>query len=219
MPDHPTNIATRKHGYAPTLFGMAGTRVKYHRPGPYTEKHAAASDLKIEHGPRADGVLPARREPRGQPVTQSGEPADVVSTPLRAQPLPPPPIHRVELTFELTFEELHEGLTTSPDGKPRPAVSWRKGLLGWGAVHRLGGVPVHHDEPSKRVAARGDADAGAAGELRSGRCRGRRAAEPDRRAGGGRVRRHLRDRDPDPVCETPEQAAARQRASSRLAWC
>ncbi len=50
MPDHPTNVATRKHGYAPTLFGMAGTRVKYHRPGPYTEKHAAASDLKIERG-------------------------------------------------------------------------------------------------------------------------------------------------------------------------
>src|SRR4051812_19928172 len=50
MPDHPTNIATRKHGYTPTLFGMAGTRVKYHRPGPYTEKHAAASDLKIERG-------------------------------------------------------------------------------------------------------------------------------------------------------------------------
>jgi 2,3-bisphosphoglycerate-independent phosphoglycerate mutase len=50
MPDHPTNIATRKHGYAPTLFGMAGTRVKYHRPGPYSEKHAAASDLKIERG-------------------------------------------------------------------------------------------------------------------------------------------------------------------------
>ena len=50
LPDHPTNIATRKHGYAPTLFGMAGTRVKYHRPGPYTEKHAAASDLKIERG-------------------------------------------------------------------------------------------------------------------------------------------------------------------------
>jgi 2,3-bisphosphoglycerate-independent phosphoglycerate mutase len=50
MPDHPTNIATRKHGYAPALFGMAGTRVRGERPGPYTEKHAAASDLKIEHG-------------------------------------------------------------------------------------------------------------------------------------------------------------------------
>jgi 2,3-bisphosphoglycerate-independent phosphoglycerate mutase len=51
MPDHPTNIATRKHGYAPTLFGMAGTRVAAsHRTGPYTEKHAAVSDLKIERG-------------------------------------------------------------------------------------------------------------------------------------------------------------------------
>jgi 2,3-bisphosphoglycerate-independent phosphoglycerate mutase len=50
MPDHPTNIATRKHGYAPTLFGMAGTRVKGSHPGPYSERHAAASDLKIEHG-------------------------------------------------------------------------------------------------------------------------------------------------------------------------
>ena len=28
MPDHPTNIATRKHGYAPTPFCMAGTRVR-----------------------------------------------------------------------------------------------------------------------------------------------------------------------------------------------
>ena len=50
MPDHPTNIATRKHGYAPTLFGMAGTRVRGERPGPYSEKHAAKSDLKIERG-------------------------------------------------------------------------------------------------------------------------------------------------------------------------
>src|SRR4029450_14022388 len=51
MPDHPTNIATRKHGYAPTLFGMAGTRVaKSHPTGPYTEKHAVGSDLKIDRG-------------------------------------------------------------------------------------------------------------------------------------------------------------------------
>ena len=28
MPDHPTNIATRKHGYAPSPFAMAGTRVQ-----------------------------------------------------------------------------------------------------------------------------------------------------------------------------------------------
>src|SRR5215213_2309097 len=40
MPDHPTNIATRKHGYAPTLFGMAGTRVNNAIPRPYTEAAA-----------------------------------------------------------------------------------------------------------------------------------------------------------------------------------
>ena len=50
MPDHPTNIATRKHGYAPSPFAMAGTRVKSLRPAPYSEKNAAASDLKIERG-------------------------------------------------------------------------------------------------------------------------------------------------------------------------
>jgi len=50
LPDHPTNIATRKHGYAPTPFAMAGTRVKSLVKGPYSEKTAAASDLKIERG-------------------------------------------------------------------------------------------------------------------------------------------------------------------------
>ncbi len=50
MPDHPTNIATRKHGYAPTNFAMAGTRVHPLRPGPYTEKNAASSGLKIDRG-------------------------------------------------------------------------------------------------------------------------------------------------------------------------
>jgi hypothetical protein len=49
MPDHPTNIATRKHGYAPTLFGMAGTGVAGDRPGPYSEAHAAGGP-KIERG-------------------------------------------------------------------------------------------------------------------------------------------------------------------------
>jgi 2,3-bisphosphoglycerate-independent phosphoglycerate mutase len=49
MPDHPTNIATRKHGYAPTLFGMAGTGVTGDRPGPYSERHAAGGP-KIERG-------------------------------------------------------------------------------------------------------------------------------------------------------------------------
>ena len=50
MPDHPTNIATRKHGYAPTPFCMAGTRVRGVLHAPYSEKNAAASDLKIERG-------------------------------------------------------------------------------------------------------------------------------------------------------------------------
>jgi 2,3-bisphosphoglycerate-independent phosphoglycerate mutase len=50
MPDHPTNIATRKHGYAPSPFAMAGTRVRGIRPLPYSEANAAASDLKIERG-------------------------------------------------------------------------------------------------------------------------------------------------------------------------
>jgi 2,3-bisphosphoglycerate-independent phosphoglycerate mutase len=50
MPDHPTNIATRKHGYAPTPFAMAGTRVRGERKLPYSERSAAASDLKIERG-------------------------------------------------------------------------------------------------------------------------------------------------------------------------
>jgi 2,3-bisphosphoglycerate-independent phosphoglycerate mutase len=50
LPDHPTNIATRKHGYAPTPFCMAGTRVQGVVKAPYSEKNAAASDLKIERG-------------------------------------------------------------------------------------------------------------------------------------------------------------------------
>jgi len=50
LPDHPTNIATRKHGYAPTPFAMAGTGVRGLVKGPYSEKTAAASGLKIEHG-------------------------------------------------------------------------------------------------------------------------------------------------------------------------
>src|SRR5215218_3404349 len=41
LPDHPTNIATRKHGYAPTCFTMAGTRVTPTRPAAYSEKNAA----------------------------------------------------------------------------------------------------------------------------------------------------------------------------------
>jgi 2,3-bisphosphoglycerate-independent phosphoglycerate mutase len=50
LPDHPTNIATRKHGYAPTPFCMAGTRVHSLQKAPYSEKNATASDLKIDRG-------------------------------------------------------------------------------------------------------------------------------------------------------------------------
>ncbi len=50
MPDHPTNVATRKHGSAPVPFAMAGTRVRSLRKGPYCEKNAQASDLHITHG-------------------------------------------------------------------------------------------------------------------------------------------------------------------------
>ena len=50
LPDHPTNIATRKHGYAPTCFAMAGTRVKSLVKAPYSEKNSAASDLQIGRG-------------------------------------------------------------------------------------------------------------------------------------------------------------------------
>jgi 2,3-bisphosphoglycerate-independent phosphoglycerate mutase len=50
LPDHPTNIATRKHGYAPTPFAMAGTRVKSLVQNPYAERYANESDLQIEQG-------------------------------------------------------------------------------------------------------------------------------------------------------------------------
>jgi 2,3-bisphosphoglycerate-independent phosphoglycerate mutase len=49
MPDHPTNIATRKHGYAPAPFAMAGTGVTNRVPAPYSEKNAAGG-LRIERG-------------------------------------------------------------------------------------------------------------------------------------------------------------------------
>jgi 2,3-bisphosphoglycerate-independent phosphoglycerate mutase len=50
MPDHPTNITTRKHGYAPPPFAMAGTRVRSVLKAPYNERNALASDLKIDRG-------------------------------------------------------------------------------------------------------------------------------------------------------------------------
>ncbi len=50
LPDHPTNIATRKHGYAPTPFCMAGTRVRSVDHKPYNERNAAASGVQIGRG-------------------------------------------------------------------------------------------------------------------------------------------------------------------------
>lgn len=50
LPDHPTNIATRKHGDDPTCFAMAGTRVRSVVQLPWSEKNSAASDLKIQRG-------------------------------------------------------------------------------------------------------------------------------------------------------------------------
>ena len=50
LPDHPTNITTRKHGHAPTCFAMAGTRIKGLKPAPYSERNSAASDFRIERG-------------------------------------------------------------------------------------------------------------------------------------------------------------------------
>jgi 2,3-bisphosphoglycerate-independent phosphoglycerate mutase len=49
MPDHPTNIATRKHGYAPTPFAMAGTGVQKGVAAAYSERNAAGG-VKIERG-------------------------------------------------------------------------------------------------------------------------------------------------------------------------
>ncbi|MDB5297945.1 MAG: putative functional homoserine kinaselike protein [Phycisphaerales bacterium] len=50
LPDHPTNVATRKHGYAPSPFAMAGTGVKPVGGLPYSEAGAAAGGLRLEKG-------------------------------------------------------------------------------------------------------------------------------------------------------------------------
>lgn len=50
LPDHPTNIATRKHGYAPTLFAMAGTGVESAGARAYSEPAAKAMGLHVEKG-------------------------------------------------------------------------------------------------------------------------------------------------------------------------
>jgi 2,3-bisphosphoglycerate-independent phosphoglycerate mutase len=51
MPDHPTNIATRKHGYAPTLFAMAGSDLSSAgAERPYSEVAAKQAGLHLERG-------------------------------------------------------------------------------------------------------------------------------------------------------------------------
>jgi 2,3-bisphosphoglycerate-independent phosphoglycerate mutase len=40
LPDHPTNIATRKHGYSPTIWAMAGSNVKPGTAKSYCESQA-----------------------------------------------------------------------------------------------------------------------------------------------------------------------------------
>ena len=50
MPDHPTLISNRKHGYGPPCFAMAGTGVKQVGGGKYSERTARESDLYIEKG-------------------------------------------------------------------------------------------------------------------------------------------------------------------------
>lgn len=50
MPDHPTNIKTRKHGYAPPPFAIAGSDIKDQSGNPYSEQTAEAAGLRMEQG-------------------------------------------------------------------------------------------------------------------------------------------------------------------------
>jgi 2,3-bisphosphoglycerate-independent phosphoglycerate mutase len=50
MPDHATNVGTRKHGYAPPCFAMAGTGVPAAGELPYSERNAAAGGLMLDPG-------------------------------------------------------------------------------------------------------------------------------------------------------------------------
>jgi len=50
MPDHPTLISNRKHGYGPAPFAMAGSGVKRVAKGKYCERNAGASGVYLERG-------------------------------------------------------------------------------------------------------------------------------------------------------------------------
>ena len=56
LPDHPTNVATRKHGYAPTLYAMAGTGIEPAGATAYSETQARAGRA-FERGHELMGVL------------------------------------------------------------------------------------------------------------------------------------------------------------------
>ena len=49
LPDHPTNVGSRKHGYAPTCFGIVGSGVKQVAAGKYAEPEAKEG-VHIERG-------------------------------------------------------------------------------------------------------------------------------------------------------------------------
>ena len=49
LPDHPTNIATRKHGYAPAPFAIAGTGIEMAGGLDYSEANAARG-IKLDRG-------------------------------------------------------------------------------------------------------------------------------------------------------------------------
>ena len=55
LPDHPTNVATRKHGYAPTLYAMAGTGIAAGGATAYDESQAARGVAF----PQGDLLMPA----------------------------------------------------------------------------------------------------------------------------------------------------------------
>jgi 2,3-bisphosphoglycerate-independent phosphoglycerate mutase len=50
LPDHYTAVATRKHDPTPVPFALCGHRVHAVLKRPFSEAHAAASDLHIRYG-------------------------------------------------------------------------------------------------------------------------------------------------------------------------
>lgn len=59
MPDHPTNISTRKHGYAPTLFAMCGTGLSPGGARSYNESEASKGET-VSHGHQLMGRFLSR---------------------------------------------------------------------------------------------------------------------------------------------------------------